>query len=72
MEVLGRRLSRTGVLHLLEDKTEFQREWATLCGRKIPTATTLAAEKFDGCDTRCGVCLMMQQRRLNLKVCIKL
>jgi hypothetical protein len=70
MKVLGRRLSRTGVLHLVVEKTQFQREWATLCGRKIPTETTLPTEKFDGCDTCCGVCVMMQQRRLNLKACL--
>lgn len=72
MEVLGRRLSRTGVLHLLEEKTASQKEWSTLCGRKIPTELTLPAEKFDGGDICCSVCIMMQQRQLNLKVPLKL
>lgn len=70
-EVLGRRVSRSGVLHLVEDKTQFQKEWSTLCGRKIPTETTLPAEKFDGGDICCSVCVTMQQQRLNLKVCMK-
>lgn len=72
MEVLGRRLSRTGVLHLLENKMQLQKDWLTLCGRKIPTETTLPAEVFDGGDICCGVCVMMQQRQLNLKVPLKL
>jgi len=71
MEVLGRRLSRSGVLHLLENKKPIQKDWLTLCGRKIPTETTLPAEVFDGGDICCGVCVMMQQR-LKLKVPLRL
>lgn len=72
MEVLGKRISRSGVLHLVEDKNSNHQDWLTLCGRKIPTETTLPTEAFDGGDICCNVCVMMQQRQLNLKVSLKL
>lgn len=57
---------------MVENKTRPQKEWSTLCGRKIPTELTLPAEVFDGGDICCGVCVMMQQRQLNLKVPLRL
>ena len=62
-EVLGRRVSRLGALHLVEGKNSTQQDWLTLCGRKIPLTTVLIPEKFKGGRACCSVCIIMENRK---------
>jgi hypothetical protein len=56
MDVLGRRMSRSGVLHLIQNETENQGDWITVCGRKINRSYALPTETFDGGDKCCAAC----------------
>ncbi len=65
MDVLGRRISQHGALHLMESEKPRQRIWLTLCGRKIRASQALPLERFAGNDC-CTVCARMQRSNESL------
>ncbi|MBX9255378.1 hypothetical protein H1Q63_15765 [Desmonostoc muscorum CCALA 125] len=65
MDLLGRRISQHGVLHLMENENCRRQVWLTLCGRKIRASSALPLERFAG-DDCCTVCARMQRSNESL------
>jgi hypothetical protein len=61
MEVLGRQISQSGVLHLMDKQEPLEQTWFTLCGRKIRATHALRLQKFDASENCCTVCVRMQR-----------
>ncbi len=61
MDVLGRRMSQNGVVHLIDSEESRSQTWFTLCGRKIRAAHALPLQKFDASENCCTVCVRMQR-----------
>ena len=61
MDVLGRRISENGVLHLMDREKPGEATWLTLCGRKIHATNALPSQKFDERENCCTVCVQMQR-----------
>ena len=60
---LGRRVSRSGALHLVEGRNSTQQDWMTLCGRRISFTTVLISEEFESGQGCCNVCIIMSNRK---------
>ncbi|MBW4672813.1 MAG: hypothetical protein KME52_01870 [Desmonostoc geniculatum HA4340-LM1] len=65
MDVLARRISQHGALHLMENEDRRRQVWLTLCGRKIRASQALSAERFAG-DDCCTVCARMKRSNESL------
>ncbi|MEH1916804.1 hypothetical protein [Nostoc sp.] len=61
MEVLGRRISENGVLHLMDGEKADQETWLTLCGRHNRTTNALPLQKFEANENCCTVCVKMRR-----------
>ncbi|BBD66528.1 hypothetical protein NIES4072_62020 [Nostoc commune NIES-4072] len=61
MEVLGRQISKNGVLHLMDNENPRSQTWLTVCGRKIRATHALPLQKFDAGENCCTVCVRMQR-----------
>ena len=61
MDVLARRMSENGVLHLMDSEDSRSQTWFTLCGRKIRAIHALPLQKFDAGENCCTVCVRMQR-----------
>jgi hypothetical protein len=61
MEVLGRQISQSGALHLMDSEESRSQTWLTLCGRKIRAAHALPLQKFDASENCCTVCVKMRR-----------
>ncbi|MFN6538633.1 MAG: hypothetical protein RM021_020095 [Nostoc sp. EkiNYC01] len=65
MDVLGRRMSEHGALHLMESEDRRRKVWLTLCGRKMRPSSALPLERFVG-DDCCTVCARMKRSNESL------
>ncbi|MEH1928816.1 hypothetical protein [Nostoc sp.] len=61
MDVLGRRISENGVLHLMDSENPRSQIWLTVCGRRIRASHALPLQKFDVAENCCTVCVRMQR-----------
>lgn len=64
-ELLGRQMSSTGVVHLVEERPN-TKTWLTICGRKIRVAHALPLQSFTN-GNRCAVCSQMQRSLKNIQ-----
>jgi hypothetical protein len=63
--LLGRQMSSSGVVHLVEEKPG-KKTWLTVCGRKIQVAHALPLQNFTS-DNCCSVCKQMQRSHKDIQ-----
>lgn len=69
MQLIGKRLSPTGTIHLLDNPSPNKSTWFTLCGRKLRRNYALADETFDSGSECCNCCIYQSRKIIARKAC---